>query len=75
MPKECIDFGFAATKCDVGFHDVTAATDLEYFATEPACRISIKDPRVLKSAESIGSQYLGPFIAVIAGAVTASKDM
>ena len=75
MSQQGIDFRLAAAKGDIGVHDVATAADLQDLGAESLRRLRVENPGLLERTESVGSENLGPLVAVVSGRVAAREDV
>ena len=71
--QQCVDLWLAAAEVAVHCHAVVNAAGGEDIAAELLGNLLVKDvASLLERLECIGIEYLGPHVAVVAGAVTAT---
>src|ERR1700680_5242775 len=75
MPKQGLDLGGPAAKCDKRLQRGPASPASEHFVPEPATRLRRQHALFLKQAVGVSGKHLGPLVAVIARGITAGENM
>ena len=74
--QQCVNLWLAAAEVAVHCHTVVNATRGEDVATELLGNLLVEDVAgLLECVECIGIEYLGPHVAVVAGAVAATHGV
>src|SRR3569623_2095925 len=75
VAQQGVDGRLTAAEFDEQLHRFARAALFEHRAQEAQTCVPIEDALFLEGREGVGRQDLGPFVAVVAGCVTASEDV
>src|SRR5262245_28549300 len=75
LPQQRLDLRLASAEFDERLHRIAAAAALEDRLLEPVRGSGVEDAVLLKRAERVGRQHLGPLVAVVTGRVAAREDV
>src|SRR3569623_2309273 len=75
VPQQRVDGRLAAAELAAQLHGFARTALLQYGGQKTQAGVAVENALLLEGGERVRRQHLGPFVAVIAGGVTAGEDV